>query len=209
MASLTVQVEANADDGYRVSDGMGGFTFSNSAAYASIGAVNPGPGSTDTTCYFRFLAVTIPKGSTVTAAKLQYKLHENYTTSSKTCDIHAEDADSAGAIANDSALTTSQAAATSAKTTWTLATSTSSAFLDSSDFAAVIQEVIDRSGWSSGQNMTIHLLNPTDASMMEDREMKIKTHDSAGADAVKLVVAYTAPPKAGGIPQTLMLDELF
>jgi len=209
MASLTVQVEANADDGYRVSDGMGGFTFSNSAAYASIGAVNPGPGSTDTTCYFRFLTVTIPKGSTVTAAKLQYKLHENYTTSSKTCDIHAEDADSAGAIANDSALTTSQAAATSAKTTWTLATSTSSAFLDSSDFAAVIQEVIDRSGWSSGQNMTIHLLNPTDASMMEDREMKIKTHDSAGADAVKLVVAYTAPPKAGGIPQTLMLDELF
>jgi len=209
MASLTVQVEANADDGYRVSDGVGGFTFSNSAAYASIGAVNPGPGSTDTTCYFRFLTVTIPKGSTVLTAKLQYKLHENYTTSSKTCDIHAEDADSAGAIANDSALTTSQAAATSAKTTWTLATSTSSAFLDSSDFAAVIQEVIDRSGWSSGQNMTIHLLNPTDASMMEDREMKIKTHDSAGADAVKLVVTYTSPPKAGGIPQTLMLNELF
>lgn len=210
MASLTVQVEANADDGYRVSDGMGGFTFSNSAAYASIGATNPGPGSTDTTCYFRFLTVTIPKGSTVLTAKLQYKLNTAYSVASKTCDIHAEDADSAGAIGNDSAMTTSQAAATSAKTTWTIATSSDTTnFLDSSDFTAVIQEVIDRSGWSSGQNMTIHLLNPTDAGMSEDREMKIKTHDSAGADAVKLVVAYTAPPKAGGIPQTLMLDELF
>jgi len=209
MASVTVQVEADADDGYRYGDGFSTFTYNNDADYVSIGALNSGSGSEDTTCYFRFLSVAIPKGSTILTAKLQYKLHENYTVSSKTCDIHAEDADSAGAIANDSAMTTSQAAATTAKTTWTLATSTSSAFLDSADFTAVIAEVIARSGWASGNNMTIHLLNPTDASMSEDRAMKIKSHDSAGADAAKLVVTYTAPPKAGGIPQTLMLHELF
>jgi len=209
MATVTVQVEADADDGYRSGDGFSSFTYNNDAAYVSIGALNSGSGSEDTTCYFRFLSVAIPKGSTVLTAKLQYKLHENYTVSSKTCDIHAEDADSAGAIANDSAMTTSQAAATSAKTTWTLATSTSSAFLDSADFTAVIAEVVARSGWASGNNMTIHLLNPTDAGMSEDRQMKIKSHDSAGADAAKLVVTYTPPAKAGGIPQTLMLHELF
>ena len=33
-------------------------------------------------------------------------------------------------------------------------------------------------------------------------------HDSAGADAAKLVVTYTPPVKAGGIPQTLMLNDL-
>ena len=209
MASVTVQVEANADDGYRVSDGMGSFTFDNSAAFVSIGAVNPGPGSDDTTCYFRFLSVAIPKGSTILTAKLQYKLNRTYSDSSKTCDIHAEDADSAGAIASDGDMTTSQSAATSAKTTWTLATSSDTTnFLDSADFASVIAEVIARSGWASGQNITIHLLNPTDAGMSEDREMKIKSHDSAGADAAKLVVTYTPPPKAGGIPQTLMLNEL-
>jgi hypothetical protein len=209
MASLTVQVEANADDGYRQGDGMGSFTYNNDADYVSIGALNPGGGSDDTTCYFRFLSVAIPKGSIILTAKLQYKLHENYSVADKTCDIHAEDADSAGAIANDSAMTTSQGAATSAKTTWTLATSSSSAFLDSADFTAVIAEVVARSGWASGNNMVIHLLNPTDAGMSEDREMKIKSHDSAGADAAKLVMTYTAPPKAGGIPQTLMLNELF
>ena len=106
-------------------------------------------------------------------------------------------------------MTTSQAAATSAKTTWNLATSSSTSFLDSDDFAAVIAEVIARSGWAFGNNMVIHLLNPTDAGMMSANQMQIKAHDSAGADAVKLVVTYTAPPKAGGIPQTLMLDELF
>ena len=211
MATVTVQVEANADDGYRYGDGSGGgFTFSNSAAYVSIGALNSGPGSEDTTCYFRFLSVAIPPGSTILTAKLQYKLNRAYSDSSKTCDIHAEDVDSAGAIANDSALTTSQAAATSAKTTWTLATSSdTTSFLDSADFTAVIAEVVARGGWASGQNITIHLLNPTDAGMMEDREMRIKSHDSAGADAVKLVVTYTAPPKAGGISQKLMLNELF
>jgi len=209
MATVAPQVEADADDGYRIGDGMGSFTYNNDADYVSIGALNPGSGSSDTTCYFRFLSVGIPKGSIILTAKLQYKLNTAYSVSSKTCDIHAEDADSAGAIANDSAMTTSQAAATSAKTTWTLATSSDTTnFLDSADFAAVIAEVIARSGWASGNNMTIHLLNPTDAGMSEDREMKIKSHDSAGADAAKLVVTYTAPPKAGGIPQTLMLNEL-
>ena len=209
MASVTVQVEANADDGYRLGDGSGGsFTFDNSAAYVSIGALNSGPGSQDTTCYFRFLSVGIPAGSIISAAKLQYKLNTAYSVASKTCDIHAEDVDSAGAIANDSAMTTSQGAATTAKTTWTLATSSSSDFLDSADFTDVIAEVVARGGWAEGNNITIHLLNPTDASMMEDREMKIKSHDSAGADAVKLVVTYTAPPKAGGVPQALMIHDL-
>ena len=45
--------------------------------------------------------------------------------------------------------------------------------------------------------------------MSEDRQMKIKSHDSAGADAAKLVVTYTLAPKTGGIPQALMLNELF
>jgi hypothetical protein len=209
MATATIQVEANADDGYRTDSG-GGFAFDNSAAFVSIGAVNPGPGSTDTTCYFRFLSVGIAAGSIITAAKLQYKLNRAYSDSSKTCDIHAEDADSAGAIANDSAMTTSQGAATSAKTTWTLATSSdTTSFLDSADFTAVIAEVVARGGWVTGNNITIHLLNPTDADMSEDREMRIKSHDSAGADAAKLVVTYTAPPKAGGVAANALTLGLF
>jgi hypothetical protein len=211
MATVTVQVEANADDGYRLGDGSGGsFTFNNSAAYVSIGALNSGPGSQDTTCYFRFLSVGIPAGSTILTAKLQYKLNRAYSDSSKTCDIHAEDVDSAGGIANDSAMTTSQGAATTAKTTWTIATSSDTTnFLDSADFTAVIAEVVARSGWAEDNNITIHLLNPTDASMMEDREMRIKSHDSAGADAVKLVVTYTAPPKAGGVAANALALGLF
>jgi hypothetical protein len=211
MATVTIQVEANADDGDRnYDDGLGDWVFANDGNYVRTGSDNQGSGAFDITCYFRFLSVGIPAGSTILTAKLQYKLNTAYSTSSKTCDIHAEDADSAGAIANDSAMTTSQAAATSAKTTWNLATSSSTSFLDSDDFAAVIAEVVARSGWASGQNITIHLLNPTDAGMMSANQMQIKTHEvSSGADAVKLVVTYTAAPKAGGIPQTLMLHELF
>jgi len=209
MASVTVQVEADDDDGYRQGDGMGSFSFDNEGAYVSVGALNAGPGSEDTDCYFRFLSVGIPSGSTILTAKLQYKLNTAYSVSSKTCDIHATKQDSSTAIDSDGDMTTNQGLKTDAKTTWTLATSSDTTnFLDSSDFASVIAEVVARSGWSTGQNITIHLLNPTDAGMSESREMRIKSHDSAGADAAKLVVTYIPPVKAGGIPQTLMLNEL-
>ena len=188
---------------------MGSFSFDNEGAYVSVGALNAGPGSEDTDCYFRFLSVGIPSGSTILTAKLQYKLNTAYSVSSKTCDIHATKQDSSTAIDSDGDMTTNQGLKTDAKTTWTLATSSDTTnFLDSSDFAAVIAEVVGRSGWSTGQNITIHLLNPTDAGMSESREMRIKSHDSAGADAAKLVVTYTPPVTAGGIPQTLMLNEL-
>ena len=209
MASVTVQVEADDDDGYRQGDGMGSFSFDNEGAYVSVGALNAGPGSEDTDCYFRFLSVGIPSGSTILTAKLQYKLNTAYSVSSKTCDIHATKQDSSTAIDSDGDMTTNQGLKTDAKTTWTLATSSDTTnFLDSSDFASVIAEVVARSGWSTGQNITIHLLTPTDAGMSESREMRIKSHDSAGADAAKLVVTYIPPVKAGGIPQTLMLNEL-
>ena len=209
MASVTVQVEADDDDGYRQGDGMGSFSFDNEGAYVSVGALNAGPGSEDTDCYFRFLSVGIPSGSTILTAKLQYKLNTAYSVSSKTCDIHATKQDSSTAIDSDGDMTTNQGLKTDAKTTWTLATSSDTTnFLDSSDFASVIAEVVARSGWSTGQNITIHLLNPTDAGMSESREMRINSPDSAGADAAKLVVTYIPPVKAGGIPQTLMLNEL-
>jgi len=199
MTVLTVQVEANADDGDRYYDsGSSAWVFSNSNDYNRIGADNQGMSSADVTCYFRFQSVGIPAGATIDAAKIQYKQHANYTQAgSNTVDIHAEDADSAGAIGNDSQMTTSQGAITSAKVTWTPATSTSSDFLDTADFKAVIQEVIDRGGWSSGNDIVIHFLNPTDAGMMSQYELQIKAHEvSSGADAVKLVVTYTAAAAA-------------
>jgi len=199
MTTLTVQVEANQDDGDRQWDGgTSSFSFANDGNEIRIGSENDGMSSTATTCYFRFLDVDIPSTATINSAKLQYKLHANYSYSSKSCRIYAEDISSSAAITSDSEMTDAQAAKTTNYATWNLATSSSTAFLDSADFTDVIDEIINVSGWDAGDNnITILLTNPTDADMMDSWGLRMKAHEvSSGADAVKLVIDYTAAAAA-------------
>jgi len=199
MTVLTVQVEANQDDGYRSWDSMQfEWAFNNTGNVAYVGSEDMDGGDPkDVTSYFRFLGVDIPSTATINSAKLQYKLGANYSYSSKSCRIYAEDIASSAAITSDSEMTDAQGDRTTNYATWNLATSTSSDFLDSADFTDVIDEVINVSGWDAGSNnITILLMDPTDADMMDSWWLNIKAHEvSSGADAVKLVIDYT---EAGG-----------
>ena len=209
MTTLTVQVEANQDDGDRQwDDGLGQYSFSNSNNNNRIGSENMME-ATATTCYFRFLDVDIPSTATINSAKLQYKLTANYSYSSKSCRIYAEDIASSAAITSDSELTDAQGDKTSNYATWNIATSSSSGFLDSADFTDVIDEIINVSGWDDGDNnITILLTNPTEADMMDSWALRIKSHEvSSGADAVKLVIDYTA--EAAGATATPAAFLLF
>jgi len=200
MTTLTVQVEANQDDGDRYYDsGMGQWVFSNSNNYTKIGSDNQGMGAEPITCYFRFLDVDIPASATINSAKLQYKLHANYSSSSKSCRIYADARTaSSAAITSDGNLTGAQGDMTTDYATWNIATSSSSSFLDSADFTDVIDEIINTGGWdASTNNITILLTNPTEADMMDAWELQIKAHEvSSGADAPKLVIEYTADAAA-------------
>ena len=209
MTVLTVQVEANQDDGDRQwDDGLGQYSFSNSNNNNRIGSENMME-ATATTCYFRFLDVDIPSTATINSAKLQYKLASNYSYSSKSCRIYAEDIASSAAITSDGEMTDAQGDKTSNYATWNIATSSSSAFLDSADFTDVIDEVINVSGWDDGDNnITILLYDPTEADMMDSWALRIKAHEvSSGADAVKLVIDYTA--EAAGATATPAAFLLF
>jgi len=199
MTVLTVQVEANQDDGSRQWDSSWfswDFTQTNPNL---IGAADESGGDPrDTTCYFRFLGVDIPSTATINSAKLQYKLNASYSYSSKSCRIYAEDIASSAAINSDSDMTDAQAARTTNYATWNLSTSSdTTSFQDSADFTDTIDEIINVSGWDAGDNnITILLMDPTEPDMMDSWIMYIKAHElSSGADAVKLVIDYT---EAGG-----------
>ena len=208
MTVLTVQVEANGDDGHRTyDDGLGDWSFVNDGTAVYMGSENSGMEANATTCYFRFLDVDIPASATINSAKLQYKLGANYSYSSKSVRIYAEDIASSAAITSDSELTDAQGDKTdgsgqsgSGYATWNIATGSTGSFLDSADFTDVMKEIINVSGWDDGDNnVTILLYNPTEADMMDAWEMQVKAHEvSAGADAPKLVIDYTAvtPPAA-------------
>ena len=211
MTTLTVQVEANQDDGYRSwDDGLFAWSFVNDGTEADIGSENSGMSATATTCYFRFLGVDIPASATINSAKLQYKLTANYSYSSKSCRIYAEDIASSAAITSDSEMTDAQGDRTTNYATWNLSTSSdTSSFQDSPDFADVIDEIINVSGWDAGaNNITILLMDPTEPDMMDSWIMYIKAHAlSSGADAVKLVIDYTEAGAAVSNPAFLLFVD--
>lgn len=143
----------------------------------------------------RFLNVTIPPGSTINTATLDV-----YITSGSFDDpdvtIYAHDTDDAATFTtttND----ISNRTATTATTIWT-ATALGVGADTSPDFAAVIQEVIDRAGWSSGNDIAIILKGNSGSS-----NFRVRAYDDGGGSYMTLNINYTAPAAGGQPPRTM------
>ena len=138
--------------------------------------------------FFHFTSVAIPVGSTITAATFSVR-HVSSGSSSysgKTLDVSAEDADSPARPANASAGI--DATLTSANVTWTLGDMTNGTWYDSPDVTTVIQELVDRSGWASGNDINIFL---HDASTGGNWNARWYAHDQGSGYEPKLVITYS------------------
>ena len=103
--------------------------------------------------FFRFTNVTIPAGSTISAAKLKIDF---LSGSERTLQINGYDADnvsqpSAGADGNHSNFTT-------ANVSWTIPAS--AAVHDSPEIKTIVQKIVDRSGWASNNAMMFGIWLP-------------------------------------------------
>ena len=214
MTTLTVQVEANQDDGEREwDDMMGDWNFDNSGNYVRMGNTNAGDGAYDISCYFRFEGVDIPQGATINSAKLQYMLSANYSYSGNDTTIYGANADTSGSIDTNGDFESEALDIPTAGVTWALSTSTNtSSFQDSADITVPVQQIVNRSGWNDPEsdpsdNMTIFLTNNTEAGMMSSWEMRIRAYDDDSAKAVKLVVDYTEAGAAVSNPAFLLFMD--
>ena len=136
----------------------------------------------------RFLNITISQGDliedgTVIQVKPNGTLYDN-----PAIDIYAEDADNPGAIEGGTELFTRTK--TTAFVNWT-AVDNPPGFSDSPGIKTVIQEVIDRGGWSSGNALVIITDNTGSTALFMSDD-----YQASPADAVKLVIIFTA----GGTP---------
>ena len=108
--------------------------------------------------FLRFTNVTIPAGSTISAAKLKVDF---LSGSERTFQINGYDLDnvsqpSAGSDGNHTNFTTANAS-------WTIPAS--AAVHDSPEIKTIVQEIVDRSGWASGNAMMFSIwLNATEYS---------------------------------------------
>jgi hypothetical protein len=147
---------------------------------------------------FRFANVTIPQGATISNAYLRVQAYLGGTGSS-----------SFSIVGEDYDLTSSyeylpyigQRTVTSSQVSWLVSTPwTEDDVYTSPDIAGIVQEIVDRTGWSSGNPMAIQLRNTASSGGYQ----LIYSFESAPiweATAAQLIVMYDGDAPPDGVKQ--------
>lgn len=192
-AAITVhaQVGASLDDGSWHNEGAG--STSSNGANVTVGDSS----STDNARWgWTRHVLNVPQGATITAADVTLKSAATATVF-PAMTIVAVDLDDGPAYVNRAQYT--GLAQTTANKAWTPTVWTNAAVYTTPDIKDVIQEIVDRPGWVSGNHVLLFYKVPVDA-WSTANAVKFVTWDSVPADAAILNVTHadvTATPNAG------------
>lgn len=133
-----------------------------------------------------FPDVTVAQGSSVSAAKVTLTSEENNTFDASTVNITANDVDDAVDFTANADIV--NRAATSANVDWSAPTSVIlDEEYDTSDIATVVEAILGRASWSSGNAMMI-FFKPTVRTIGDDWEIYDYDADSAKAPVLTITV---------------------
>ena len=171
------QVAASGDDG-----GVEGSSFGDSGSFQTLGSW-----TSVASVFARFLNLTIPQGATIDSAKISFK--EAFTANATPCPtrIYFNDVDDASTLPT-SAATYNALAVTSEYVDWAVPVAAQATWYDSPDITDVIQEIVDRANWESGNDM---LLLWKDNGAANYHYRQVRTYDNSSSDGVKLTINYT------------------
>jgi hypothetical protein len=146
---IDVSVIASSDD---AEENVGGGTVDLTSSDLEL--INDG---TDQEVGLRFQNLGIAPGSTITNAYVTFYAKSTTTTGTPNYTIYAEDADSAVTFSNTAPDKVTTRTKTTASVTWPTvsAWSVADAAHNTPDISSVIQEVVDRAGWASGNDLVI------------------------------------------------------
>lgn len=186
---LEKRVAASADDAEERS-ATGAMTLTSSDLEL---AVDSGSALTDYVG-MRFTNITVPPGSTIERAYVQFTVDEA-TSAAASLTVRAHDTDDASQFTTSSGNITNRALTTASASWSPLAWSVVGEAVVAQrtpDISAVIQEVIDRPGWASGNDLAI-IINGTGTRTAE-------SYNGSPSAAPLLRIEYNSPPSA---PSTL------
>ncbi len=190
---IVIQVGANNDDGYQI---IGGAQTLDSSVYVGVN-------SDQVTIYnggVRFQNVPIPNGSVILSAILEgYKTGAGGDEASSICrsKVRGEMADNPSDFAS-----TNINARTRGDTgiDWDNRVDIASGWHNTDEIKTVIQEILDRTSFASGNAMVLFLDNDkTDISGSEYAYIRWRDYDSTPNDAFKITILYQ--PLSGQIVQ--------
>ena len=207
--TTTFTVAASADDGYVQRDTSsstiptsGWGSPSNTQSNIIVGSADNESWPNYFTHYlgfFRFQNITIGQGATISSA--YFKPYKSSYQSTPLV-IHGIDADNAAAPSAGSELAGSNF--TSANVSWT--SSAGFGQQTSSDIKTIIQEIVNRSGWSSGNAMMLAIVTST-FSYAGQYGWNARSYDySSASEAAELVIEYEGGG-GGGSSETTETTE--
>lgn len=184
MPTISIQVAASTDDA-RNNSGNG--TFNATAVNQHLG-VNAG---IDYWNGFRWLNVTVPQGATIISATLDLFSSTTGTGGSVPCIFYGEASDNAATFANSTPGKPEGRTRTSASVNKTFTASAWAALGFSVDpilVTTLVQEIVNRPGWTSGNSMAIvgH-----DNGAANNNYIGNSTYDSNPGRGATLTIEYT------------------
>lgn len=145
-----------------------------------------------------FRNITIPQGATITNAYLEFTVDE-VDSGATNVTIYGDDSDNATPFGT-TAFNVSSRTKTSAAVAWNIpAWETVGTTQQSPELKTVVQEIVSRGGWQSGNSMVFVVTG--------SGERTAESYDGSAADAPLLVIEYesdppTATPTPSGTPPT-------
>ncbi len=144
--------EADTDNGEWIE---GTDNFLNTLVEYNFGFFDSGA-ATSVNTFHRFTDIGIPQGATITSAFFNF--HPTQTRSSTTVNVTFSAIDADDADAPSSFSEAENATRTTATVDWNnVPTFTANSKIDSIDFSTVVQEIIDRPGWVSGNAIVLYI----------------------------------------------------
>ncbi len=150
----------------------------------------------------RFQNITVPVGATITSAKIQFHVDETHANVPVTITFTGQDIDDAPTFAS-SGSNLSNRTETSSSVVWAIphwsSVSDEGASQLSADLSNIVQEIVDRAGWASGNDIVI-LIRTQSGSGYRTAE----SYDGESASAPEISITYSqdsTPPSAPVVTQ--------
>ncbi|MEZ4959932.1 MAG: DNRLRE domain-containing protein, partial [Saprospiraceae bacterium] len=180
LGSISSMVSASSDDAEENLSGGAVSLTSNDIELVQDGSSNQQSG-------MRFNNITIPKGATITSAYVQFTAKAT-NTGAVTLTLSGQAIDNAptftSSSGNISSRTKTAATVSWSPADWNIIGQT----YQTSNIASIIQEIVNRSGWASGNSMVIMATGPTTATRTA------QSYDGVPASAPVLVINFSTQP---------------
>lgn len=185
MTELNVFIAAGADDGFC----YGNAKWYDIETYVEFGYMAGFLFDT----WLRFIDLTIPQGNIIDSAILRFVAHTNRTGTTLRSNITGEDVDDATRVVSCANMAGRDR--TTALVAWDdIPIWAVSETYDSVDISAIIQEIVNRPGWVSGNAINIFI---DDDGSDHNAGRCAESYEGAAYDPVQLRITHSAPPSGG------------